>query len=216
MNLGEMKALVHHATKNDVLLGVFPTLINQALRQIQQRRSFRNMKRTLQTLVGGGYSVGVLPPDFKEPQRGTHPLRVSDSTVDSNYRHAWKLISKQEASWINGRGLGYNVAYLDTTDGVNWSVNLTAPAASNIYCFLDSYVFSLDLTSDADTHYLITNYPQMVLEKTKSLAFALEDAEKNQRNLEISEMRFLEEFKVAAADDSSREVSGRNFRMGGS
>lgn len=247
MTLDELKSLVHHATKNDAIRGVFPRLVNHALKDIQRRRSWRCMKATIAITIPAGQSYVVLPANFKEPQRGKTPLKTTDSSPEGI--SIWTLLSKQEVERLRLIGLNTSErkAYLDFYND-STILAIVGPATIDLAFLLDSYIFLPELSNssvvqeplatdtDAEvvatanstpitisvagqtvtSNYFTREYPQMVLEKTKALAFALEaDDPESARRADVCEQRFLDEFQRASVDDAAREVAGRSYRMGG-
>lgn len=215
MTLADIKSLVHHSTGKDKILGVFPTLINQALRDIQTRRSFICNKDVVSVTITAGTDSVALPSNFKEPQRGKNPLKSNDVYNPTGYV-VWKLLSNQELERVTeyGDACASRRASI-RTNAAGHTLYISALAASNIAFLLDSYVFLPALVADADTNYLLTNYPQMVLEKTKELAYGVDEEPGDADKAMNSYARYVNQFNIASADDASRETSGRSFRMGG-
>ena len=107
MNLQELQSLVHFSTKADVQLGVFRTLVNNALLEIQQMRSFTFMKQTLSLTIDPDEVSTNLPANFKEPQGGKTPLRALDPSDAVGFER-WYLMTKQEV--MNLELIGTNTA----------------------------------------------------------------------------------------------------------
>jgi len=222
MTLADMQSLVHHATKKDELLGAIPTLMNDGLKQIQRQRSWSCMKAVITTTIPAGQVSIALPSNFKEPQRGKNPLKGSNPLSAVGYV-PWVLVSKQELERL--QMIGQTTTDRRATvfqDGGSWKIMMAGfndgfavAATYDVTFHLDAYAFLAKLTNATDTNYFLEEYPQMVLEKTKELVFALSGEDDDVAKAQVANQRYTDEFQRASIDDANREVAGRNFRMGG-
>lgn len=221
MTLEELQSLVHYSTKKDLLLGAFSRLANDGLRQIQRQRSFLCMESTIAVVIPDNANSVDLPATFKEPQRGKTPLRGQCLNETNGPRYIpWTLWSKQEYERL--LAIGYNVTdrkaymYLNAATGNQTLVVCGEPwmnpNLSSKNFMLDSYSFLPDLVNPTDTNFFLTNFPQMVIEKTLELAFALDGDEESTA---FRSARYKEQYQSAILDDASRQNSGRVLRMGG-
>jgi len=222
MTLADMQSLVHHATKKDGLLGAIPTLMNDALKQIQQRRSWSCMKNMITLTIPSGQSSVALPATFKCPQRGKNPLKGSNPLSVVGYV-PWVLVTKQELERLQmiGQTTTDRRASIFQEGGV-WKLTMAGYLAGFVFSApydttfnLDAYSYLPKLTAAADTNDFLEQYPQMVLELTKELVYALDDSDDNDDAIQRAHSRYDDEFQRCSIDDANREVSGRDIRMGG-
>lgn len=233
MNLQTMSALISVALgpKQEAWLGTIPTLVTEALNQIQQRRSFNCMKATvpftLSTTPVNGYLVQALPATFKEVQSGVNALRAVDPDVLYG-NSLWRIYTKQEV--VRLRLIGVNVsertAWLEQASSGIWSVYFTGPMDNGLMppsnqFELDTYSFLAPVALPADENDLMRRYPMLVIETAKFLVFSLGSDEESvaAKNESLSMINgksgFVGYFVQASADDNSHTVRGRTSRMGG-
>lgn len=216
MTRDEIKALVHNAVKNDVLLGIIPEMINQALKDIQQLRSWRGMKTTLTFTIPNGGVTYALPDNFKEPQGGYNPMLVS--TVDDAEATPWMILSKQEMGRLQriGTATADRKAYIDYGVGPTPVLVLPGPALVDYQVSLDCYCFLPPLTTGNSDNWLTKEYAMIVVNKAIALTFRLDNQNPNfQAQSDVYTKYFRDDFKQASADDAVRETRGRSYRMGG-
>jgi hypothetical protein len=218
MILSDMQSLIHHSSKKDVELGAIPALINNAMKIIQQQRSWTFMKDTVSVTIAAGASSVALPSNFKEPQRGKNPLKGVDTYVTNAGFVPWLILSKQEAERLLqiGQAVSDRIAFIDRTVSGS-TLNISGQAAQSLQFKLDAYVFLAPVTDPSAENILMAEYPEMVMNKTKQLVYELaSDSGEDLAKATYSESQYTKDFTRASNDDAAREVAGRNFRMGGS
>lgn len=234
MNLNTLTALISVSLdeEHEPLIGTVPTLVNEALRQICQRRSFNCMKLTIPftlNITGGAPFVYTLPATYKELQSGPHPLRNIGSP-QAYLGSLWRIFTRQEAERMNitGMGLGERIAFMEQNTAGIWTVNFLGPIDMGYLPPLpnfeiDTYSFLADVALPTDENDLMRKYPMLVLEYTKWLIFSLKSDEETIR-MKNESLRMINGngspeypglFNQASADDASRALRGRTSRMGG-
>lgn len=233
MTLEEAVSIVNQATKLDATLGLYPRYINTALREIQQKRSFFGMQRTIEVTIPAQQEYALLPDTYKEPQRGPHPLRGRTSQEPSGFTQ-WRLLTKQEVKEVFnavggfatgwGGSWGYNwddaagrIAYVDYRSEDNaFALYLPGPPQQNLTLHFDVYSFLDDLVNPTDTNWLMQQYPQCVLHRTRALLWEMEDdSPEGEAKAEVAQARFEREFQRASYDDASRRFAGRSVSWSG-
>jgi hypothetical protein len=220
MTFAELKAAVSQGVlRNDLSYDGF---INDALREIQNRRSWSFMRtRATVTLPAGQTSV-ALPSDYKELQnvRPAITLAIQDPAVpggavakpvnvvteSQQVRSAWNFdltmfplmsvfITQESDQTVPG-------ALVNT-------LGIAIPGTQDLVFTVRYYRFLPDLVADGDTNQFTIQYPEMVELKAKTKAF-------NRINDPIAgqtEQLFGEQFTVAVREDAYKDVTGRENRM---
>lgn len=220
MNFGELKSLVHVSTQADGLLGVIPLMVNEAKKQIQQNRSWNCMKSTLTLTLNEDRTTANLPEEFKEPQRGPHALRATDTSSEGFEQ--WRLVSPQELDSLTklGAGTSRGRACIETVEDAGQQLRIGGSSESSMGTItgflLDAYVFLPDLEDDEDVDFFTTNYPMLIVHKAKALIYEQLDSDPNAAGkADRSHAAYAGELHRATLDDALRETSGRSIRMGG-
>lgn len=220
MNLGQYVSLLSDCTKADTQLGIFPTYVNIALKQLQRRRSWLGMKSQIAFTIPSGNGQATLPTTFKEPQSGLNALRAQSVLTPTGY-DMWYLYSKQELERLGVIGVGApdNKAYIDY-DGTNHIIVTLGQVGNDTNFLLDAYSFFPDLVANADENYLTREYPLLVLEQAKVYAFrhgGMDDGtgERMMQMADTAQSEVERLYELAIRDDGYRLVRGRRFRMGG-
>lgn len=231
MNLATLSALTTLALKTaqEPWMGTIPALINEAMNQIQQRRSFNCMKTSFTftlNVTGPGPYAQALPATYKESQGGANALRATDGTPYGN--SIWRLFSKQEVFKLTqiGTNVADRVAYLDQDATGIWSLYFPGPLdqlflPTDTNFTFDIYQFLAPVAAAADENDLMRKYPMLIMEYCKFLVFSLgSDPDSIAMKAEALTMingkpGFIGYFTQASADDESRKRRGRTTRMGG-
>ncbi len=236
MNLGQMQTLVTLALKSaqEPYMGTIPTLINEGLNQLCQRRSWQCMKLTIPfslNVTGPGPFTYVLPATFKELQSGANSLYASDGTPYGN--SLWRIFTRQEVNRLTqiGVNVAERTAYLeqDPANSNLWTIYFPGPMDQgslppDSQFMVDTYSFLPPLANPGDTNDLTTRYPMLVIEMCKFLVFSLGSdqdsiAMKNEAlrmiNGDPNNPLDIGYFRQASADDNSHAVRGRTSRMMG-
>jgi hypothetical protein len=201
--------------------------INQALRSIQTEESWECM-RTRNTpqaplVMQAGSSTVSLPSNFKELTSEQYPISVRDANATSVLAELpcevisrEKLVTYRSSAYIppipanlRGRLDGLPV-WVELVNG-GWTLNVLDVAAQNISFIVSYYGFLPELAVDNDTNWFLNNYPELVMNKIKAIAFAAI----NDPIAATFEKLWRAQIQSAKADDSRRKNRGRVFRMGG-
>lgn len=202
----------------------YPVWINRALRKIQTDASFACMKSRQDVVIPAGSSSVLLPTRFKELYPEQFPVAVisppgSGGIVSEipcevtsredivGYRIS-SLLPVRQASF-SGSLVGYPV-WTELT-GSGWTLNIADPASETLTFRVAHHAFLPELAADSDSNYLTLNYPDLVENKVKGIAFmAVNDPIGAQ--FEAMATKLLNE---AVLDDKRRASRGRVMRMGG-
>jgi hypothetical protein len=212
MTFLQFKERVNRGVLRSDLEGSVGDFINQALKEIQDRRSFTCMKRKIDLTVpaGSGNETVALPEGFKELQKRPAVHYVAD---DGSLIPA-EVVSEEEQVrriWAFG-GTPISTrpprVYFERNE-VGAVLGLVEPMIQAMNFRVKYYAYLPDLVLDSDTSPLIDSYLAMVLAKAKSIAFS-------DINDEASRL-FDGEFEIKLAEairqDAYSEVAGRELRM---
>lgn len=203
-------------------IGSYGDLVNQALREIQNRRSWSFMRtRATVTLLAGQTSV-ALPADYKELQnvRPAITLAIQDPAVPGGavakpvevvYEHqqvrfAWNF----DLTMFPLMSVFLTEESDFTTYGTQVkTLGIIIPGTQDLVFTVRYYRFLPDLVNPGDTNQFTLQYPEMVELKAKTKAF-------NRINDPVAgttEQLFGEQFQVAVREDAYKDTTGRETRM---
>lgn len=244
MTLKEIRSLVHFSTNNDILYGAFTSMVNEACRQIQSKRSFTWMQTKLELLVEVGDPYVVLPINYKEPIRGVVNLMVAGQ--DGVAATSWTIRTQQEALDRFAR-LGVwdsNTAYIVSEEG-EWRLYFSQAPSQSEFTFIflcysyqpkltiEKTVVNTPATGDNGEPLIGPDGNPIVIQETfppVETNYLLENypmlvVEKTKElsfsltgdtdKQAVSEQSFVLQFAQAAAADEALRLSGRSLRMGG-
>lgn len=214
------------AVMRDDLAGQYPNFINEALREIQRKRSWRYMLTIEDFVVPAGSTSVALPSNFKELSNTRSPVHLWGNSIEPtlpNLLTPCEVWTRERIIRQQGRVLGLSVltpvrwqqlsipVYIDWS-GESPSLNIYVPQGAPFQSFtfnVKYFQYIPDLVNPTDANGLTNEYPEMVVAKCKSIAFesindpAAADAE----NL------FMIRFKEAAANDAHASIIGMDLRM---
>lgn len=201
----------------------YPIWINRALRKIQTDSSFSFMKVRSDLTISAGNSSVAMPARFKELTAEQSPVTIVDPSlsgplaeVPCEVTSREKMIGYRASTFVpsrpanvRGRLSGLPVFVEPSSSG--WTLNILDQAAENLNFRVSHFEFTADLVNPTDTNYLTVNYPDLVENKIKAIAFqSVNDPVAVQ--FEIAASKLLAE---AVLDDQRRGTRGRVLRMGG-
>ena len=212
-NFAQFKDQLHARVLRDDLSANYGDYINQALREIQNRRSWTFMKNTVQPVTippSDGNATADLPADFKELQRRTAVEFIAD---DGGYIPAELVTEEQQIFRIWAFG-GTPITtwpprvflLRESTAKLGMIEPLIEPFSFRVKYFR----FLPDLVNDTDTSPFIDAYPRMVFSKARAIAF--DDI--NDPIAESHEEMFEKKLREAIAYDAHGEYAGVTTRMG--
>jgi hypothetical protein len=234
MTLGDIIARLTIGVMRDDLAQYYPTFINEALVEIQRRRSWQCMRAVnFFTILNGASTVSLLTTDgsvatrFKELSIGKSPVHLQFTQAGSTLLtpcDVWpreKLLRRQARLISNS--LLYSVysnpsvalrtqvpVYVDWQAGQP-VLNILFPAQSDLPFSVSyyGYLADLDPANPADSNEFTAHYSEMVVAKSKAIAFAAI----NDPVAGDFEVLFDKKFKDAAAQDAYQAVAGMDLRM---
>jgi hypothetical protein len=221
-NLKSMLAQdVNRADKETVW---YPIWINRALRKIQTDVSFSCMRGRATVTIPANQTSAALPARFKELTAEQYPVTMANPSLGSGAAAEvpCEVVSREHLTTFRVSGLlparqanalgslsGYPVWVEYAPAG--WTLNILDPASEELNFSVSHHAFLPDLVADGDTNYLTLNYPDLVENKIKAIAFmSLNDPIAAQ--FEAISAKLLRE---ATLDDERRRTRGRVYRMGG-
>lgn len=229
MNLGDIVDRISRGVMRDDLADSYPDFVNEALREIQRRRSWLCMKQTAYfTIVNGASSVSLLADDdandtnFKELTKGTSPvhLRNSDNVLTPCEVWTREKLLRRQARLISNSIL-YSVfmhpnlarrvsvpVFIQWEKGTPY-LNVLFAADSDLPFSVSFYGYLDDLAEDSDTNDLTTQYPEMVIAKAKAIAF---ETINDPATADFEEL-FDKKFSEASAQDAYSALAGLDLRM---
>lgn len=225
MTFAELKLMLSQdVNRSDKETLWYPIWINRALRQIQSLETFSCMKSRSDVTVASGASSAALPARFKQLTPEQYPISVLDPTLGAGVSsevpcevtsredvvaHRASTFVPSRPANVRGRLSGLPVWIENTANG--WTLNIIDTADGALTFRVSHFAFLPDLAADSDTNYLTINYPGLVENKVKAIAFAaLNDPIAAQ--FEAMAARLLSD---AVLDDNRRMYRGRALRMGG-
>lgn len=206
--------------------------INEALVEIQNRRSWTCMKVTEQVSLGpgDGYETAVLQSNFKELRRSPHPINfVTDNgklipaTVvfeEEEVFRVWAWGGAPIFIWppriflIRGaltpaESAARTPAQVEAGITVGAKIGVVEPLIETFNVSVNMFAYLPALINPTDTSPLIDAYPKMVLAKAKAITFSeIADPVSDQ-----FEKEFEMKFRQAAYQDAYSEVAGRALHM---
>lgn len=202
----------------------YPNFINEALVEIQNRRSWTCMKVTEPVTIqpGSGFQTAVLQNNFKELRhRGSAVNFVADdggfipATIVFAEEEIWRVWAFGGAPvfvWppriflIRGAPSPDQLAAGFSTSA---RLGILEPMIEAINLQVNMFAYLPLLVNPTDVSPLALAYPNMVLDKAKAIAFdGINDDEFNK-----AEAKFEKKFREAAYQDAFSENAGRVLRM---
>jgi len=225
MNFGALQARLNRGVLRADLAPYYGDYINQALIEIQNRRSWTCMKVTEQVTLGPGggygYELTALQNNFKELRRapainfiaddgGMIPAKVVFEEEEIFRVWAWSgcpmFVWPPRVFLVRGAPTPTQMA---AGASVGASVGIVEPLIETFNLSVNMFAYLPALSSYTDTSPLLTAYPSMVLAKAKAITFSEINDPQSDRN----EAEFERHFHSAAAQDAYSEVAGRKLRM---
>lgn len=231
MNLNTIQSLLSVALNEaqEPWIGTATTLVNEALNQIQQRRSFNCNKLTIPfvlNITGAAPYTYALPLTFKELQSGPYPLRNTNQPAYLGTH--WRIFTRQQVNELTFTGVGVadRTAFIEQDASGQWSIYFPGPLDVGILPVMtnfevDTYSYLPPVVNPTDENDLMRKYPMLVLEYAKMLVFSL-GSDEDSKAAKQESMRMIDGtpgftgyFARASADDNSHTVRGRTSRMNG-
>lgn len=185
------------------------------------RRSWNAMREIdLVTLLNGSRTVNM-PDDFKELTADTYPIGVyktaqealaTGSQITPCVIYTPEKLIRLRSSWGNlisattGRDRKISIS-IDVQDG-EWMIALQDTATEDIVFQVRYYKFLPLLKADADENMLTRDYPEVIINRAKSIAFGLI----NDPEGITAEQRYELEFQKALRTDAHAAFAGRGRR----
>lgn len=217
MTFGEIKDLIHYGIRGeDALLGVIPSSVNSAVRDIQARRSWSFMKATLDMVFTAGTSSVELGADFKSLQPGHTPVKL-----EGEYPYSIRVLPTEEAvrrqdqvRWPYQQQtlfpLSDDFAWLEGTT-LNFPRAFTSDVPAKVYV----YQYLPKLVDDDDENYLTTDHPNAVINLAKFKVGQHSSDPEIARMLANWFQLYDQEIRQAIREDASKQTTGKSYRMGG-
>lgn len=222
MNYGEyLTRLQRQVSRTDVGADEYADYATQALKRIQENRSWGCMKTDTQITMPVNATSIELPDNFKELQSGNSPVRVSYTGAGymrplpcqvKPKREFEREYAKFSYGVLSSYYFNYNVlrlpVYLDQSQGV-WTLNIAVQAQGPITFLVDYYGFLPEPENPNDTNYFMSNYEDMLMAKAKSLCWE----GVNDEFAGEWDALYEKKFKRNTHDDAYRQTRGIEMRM---
>lgn len=197
--------------------------INEALMEIQNRRSWTCMKVTEAVTLGpgSGFETVALENNFKELRRQPSINFVADNgglipaTVVFAEEEVWRVwawggapmfIWPPRVFLIRGPA---SPTQIEAGFATSAKIGILEPLIETFNLQVNMFAYLPLLVNPTDVSPLALAYPNMVLEKAKSIAFSgINDDEMNK-----AEAKFEKKFREASYQDGFSENAGRVLRM---
>lgn len=212
------------SVQRDDLASSYGDFINEALKEIQDRRSWTCMKKTTQVTINPGENpvagdlgtdsegsqTATLPADFKELQKQPAVHYVADDggfipadvvTEAEQIHRIWAFGGTPVSTWPP------RVFY--ERNGTDAVLGVIEPITQALNFRVKYFSYLPDLAADGDTSPFLTLYPKMVLAKAKAIAFT----EINDPAAIAAEEEFEKKLGEAIRQDAYSEVAGRVLHM---
>ena len=207
MTLAQLQRRVESGVQRDDL--DYAALINDALREIMQRRSWNAMRQVDEVVILKGNTSVALPGDFKEFTNTRPPVHQKSDAGTLLECDVWtreKVIRRNQHTVL--KPLTGLQVYLDWQDGVP-TLNLNDAPSEDVTFVISYFAYLPPLSDDADQNLLTRDYAEMVIAKAKALAF---EAVNDPIAVDFESL-FETKFKSARATDSYAAVAGTELRM---
>jgi hypothetical protein len=210
----------------------YASFINEALTEVQRRRSWQVMKQVEFFTMPNGSSTITLA--YFDPPANTQPTNFKELTLQESPIHlkaqdlvltpcdVWTMekVLRRQARLISNSLLYSVYMHPDTTRRVSipvwvdWingqpSLNILFAADSDLPFQVSYYAYLPDLVNNTDHNEFTDRFPEMVIDKAKALAFA----SINDPIAADFEALFEKKFSDAAAKDAYQAVAGLQLRM---
>ena len=212
MNFSDMQARLGIGVLRTDLAPSYGEFINEALMEIQNRRSWTCMKVLELVTLGPSeeYGIVALQSNFKELQPEPAINYVTD---DGGLIPAKVVFLEQEIhrvwAWSGAPMFTWPPRVFLIRQATETDIGIVEPLIEAINLSVGMFAYLPPLVNPTDLSPFITAYPMMVLAKAKSIAFsAINDPISNQFEIE-----FEAKFRTAAYQDAYSEVAGRRLRM---
>lgn len=205
--------------RNDLSYGGF---VNDALREIQNRRSWSFMRTRASVTLPAGQTSVALPADYKELQnvRPAITLAISDPAVPGGAvaKPVYVVTEAQQvrSAWNFDLTMFplMTVFITEESDFTTYgtqvkSLGIIIPGTQDLVFTVRYYRFLPDLVDDAAANQFTIQYPEMVELKAKVKAFN----RINDPAAGTTEQLFGEQFMIAARQDAYKDTTGRENRM---
>lgn len=215
----DIRRRVKIGVDRDDLEDLYNDYINQAIREVENRRSFSYMKKSAPVTINPNEQTVSMPDDFKELVRQTSPIvRVTDTNLGTPAITPCAIYSRQRLESMNSSfgtliaqtsGREQKVSILVDVDADKWFISLLSPSLEVINFRVNYYGYSERLTDNDAEHPLFTYYPNLVVAGTKYMIFQdINDPQKNE-----TEQEFERQLLKAKGTDSIISFSGFDSHM---
>lgn len=201
--------------------------INTALHEIYNQRSFQDMRHRVNIVLPSGQIRVRLPADYKELATERSPISVIDQY---NNTQPCDVLEQHQLERFNARFTGYpypsygNVfpaslglrtrlpVFIDEDDQTKFlsiSTNPQWTAGEDLNFQVTYYRYLPPLLEGTDTNGIVRKYFEMVVDKSKSIAFS----DINDPIAEQFDKAFEKKMEYASKQDAYSRLAGRRLQM---
>jgi hypothetical protein len=184
MTFGELKRLLRIGVDRDDLADLYGDFVNRAAHDMQVDANWNAMRNLNTITLTAGDLTATMPENFKSVTKLKTPISLvrSDGTTAPCEIYSREEIDRLRLSFgalaesTTGRDRKLSV-FLDCQDGL-WVVGIPTAVDEDLTFRISYFGFLRDMVEDEDSNLLSQNYPDVILERAKMLAFrAVNDPE---------------------------------------
>jgi len=186
----------------------YSVFLNTAQREICKRRSWKFMKASADVTIPAGQTSVALPANFKELTRDKSPVQVVSGDAAPVPVDVWTMekLKRRVRSQLSTQ----TACAVDFTFSPPKLETLIEPSDEDLVFEISHYKYLDDLGPSNTSNALTNDYPEMLLARAKSLAFA---AVNDDAMVADMEKLFEKKFGEAAGHDAYSALAGIDLRM---
>jgi len=230
MNLSDIKQMLRQDIGRADKEPRYTLWVNRAIRALQTSQNWECMRDRQQVTITTGTSVVNLPANYKEVTAENYPVTVVDPNTYSSpgilQELSCELVSREKMtryrslSWVvsgpvvsQTRVAGLPVYIERDPSTKRHTLNIVGNADTDTVFKVSFYGYVPDLVLDADTNDFLLNYPELVENRVKAIAFAAINDPIASQFMALAD----EQARRAGIEDSRMRLTGggRRIRMGG-
>jgi hypothetical protein len=206
MTFLQAKTRLHIGVQRDDLVSSEGDSINEAVREIAKARNWAFMKTTADVVILANTDSVALPAAFKEFNTTKTPVheQIDDQLVPVTLWHREQAIRR----WSVLPTPLTSILWFDYKDGAAY---LYAPETSDTdRTFTVSYFGHFAaLSGDSDTNQLLTDWPDMVVQRAKAILLSAINDDESEKAME----RFSAAYRIATHADALAQLAGITLKM---
>jgi hypothetical protein len=229
MTLGDLKQMLRQDVGRADKEPRYTLWVNRAIRALQTSQNWECMRDRQSVTITAGTFTANLPANYKEVTAENYPVTVVDPTtvltgilqeLSCELTSREKMTQYRSLSWVasrpttsQGRLSGLPVYIQRDPSTKLHTLNTVVAVDTDTVFKVSFYGYVPDLVLDADTNDFLLNYPELVENRVKAIAFAAINDPIASQFIALSD----EQARRAGVEDSRMRLTtgGRRLRMGG-